>query len=66
VIGDAGLVVPEGDAAALRGALQRLIDEPALVEELGRRGRERFLGRFTQEQVARATVGVYREVLKPG
>ena len=63
MIGEAGLVFPEGDVAALRAALQRLIDEPGRRHELARRGRERFLGTYTQEQVARATVDVYRRVL---
>jgi glycosyltransferase involved in cell wall biosynthesis len=63
VIGDAGLVFPEGDVEALRAGLQRLIDDRGLREELIRKGRERFLSRFTQEQVARATVEVYRRAL---
>jgi len=63
VIGSAGLVFPEGDVGALRGCLQRLIDEPGLRAKLVRRGRERFLGTYTQEQVARATVALYRRAL---
>jgi glycosyltransferase involved in cell wall biosynthesis len=34
-----GLVVPRGDAAALEGALARLIDDPALADRLGAAGR---------------------------
>jgi hypothetical protein len=41
VIGDAGLVVPEGDAAALREAIARLLADRQLREEFGRRGRRR-------------------------
>src|SRR5437870_3359047 len=43
VIGDAGLVVPEGDATALRDAIARLLDDRELREEFGRRGRQRVL-----------------------
>ncbi len=63
VIGDAGLVTPEGDAQALAAALARLSSDPALRADLARRGRQRVLDRFTQEQVARRTVALYHEVL---
>ncbi|NPV67883.1 MAG: glycosyltransferase family 4 protein [Anaerolineae bacterium] len=63
VIGDAGLIVPEGDAPALADALRHLIDHDTLRRELARKGRERVLARFTQEQIAAQTVAVYREML---
>ncbi len=63
VIGDAGLVYPEGDVAALRAALQRLQREPALRAELAGRGRARVLEHYTQAQIARATVEVYRRLV---
>jgi glycosyltransferase involved in cell wall biosynthesis len=63
VIGDAGLVTPEGDAQALAAAIARLGADPALRAELVRRGRQRVLERFTQEQVARRTVALYHEIL---
>ncbi len=66
VIGDAGLVFPEGDAAELAGALQRLADDSALRTELGQRGRQRALERFTQRRIAEDTVGVYRQILGRG
>jgi glycosyltransferase involved in cell wall biosynthesis len=63
VIGDAGLVVREGDAMALRDGLQRLIDEPELRRSLGSRGRQRVLDHYTQARIAAETVAVYRRVL---
>jgi glycosyltransferase involved in cell wall biosynthesis len=63
VIGDAGLVVPEGKTAALAGALRRLRDDPALRAELAARGRARVLAHFTHAQVAEATVNLYRQML---
>ncbi len=64
VIADAGLIVPEGDAAALAAALRRLRDDPALRAELGAHGRARVLAHYTHTQIAAATVEVYREMIK--
>lgn len=63
VIGDAGLVFAEGDAAALREALQRLYDAPGLRAELSQRGHQRVEGHYTQARIAAATVEVYRRLL---
>lgn len=63
VIGDAGLVVPEGDPAALRGALQRLIDDAALRRSLALKGRQRVLARYAQTRIAAETVEVYRRIV---
>jgi glycosyltransferase involved in cell wall biosynthesis len=64
VIGDAGLIFPEGDVAALRAALARLMATPALRSELAGRGRARVAAHFTQAQVAAATYHVYEAILK--
>jgi glycosyltransferase involved in cell wall biosynthesis len=63
VIGDAGLIFPEGDEAALAAHLDRLRREPDRRAELGRRGRARVLDHFTQARIARATYAVYRQML---
>jgi glycosyltransferase involved in cell wall biosynthesis len=63
VIGDAGLIVPEGDAEALGAALGQLMANPTLCQQLGQRGRARALERFTQASVAAQTVDVYRQVM---
>jgi len=62
VIGDAGLTFPEGDAGALRAHLAMLMADPQLRRELGARGRQRALERYTQERIAAETVALYREV----
>src|SRR5207253_2769181 len=41
VVGDAGIIVPEGDAAALRRALETLLADPALRARLSERGQDR-------------------------
>lgn len=63
VIGDAGLVFPEGGADALCASLGRLRDDAALRARLSEKGRARVLAQFTQAQVAARTVQVYREML---
>jgi glycosyltransferase involved in cell wall biosynthesis len=63
VLGEAGLVFPEDDAAALGAALARLAADPALRAELGVAGRARVLERFSMAKVAAETVAVYRAVV---
>jgi glycosyltransferase involved in cell wall biosynthesis len=65
VIGDAGLVFAEGDVAALRAALARLVADAALRTELAERGRRRALAHFTQAAIARRHVAVYQAMLEP-
>lgn len=64
VVGEAGLLVPPGDAAALRRALVRLIDEPEAARRLGAAGRERVRERFSWRRAALETVSVYREAIR--
>lgn len=63
VIGDAGLVTPEGDPVALSGALASLAHDPARRVTLGARGRARVLAHYTHQHIAQATAQVYREIL---
>ncbi len=63
VIGDAGLVFPEGDVRALAAHLSALQRSPELRSMLGTSGRARVLERFTQARVAAETHRVYAEML---
>jgi glycosyltransferase involved in cell wall biosynthesis len=63
VIGNAGLVCPEGNAAALAGSITDLAQNPGRRAELAGRGRARALARFTHRQIAEATHRVYRLML---
>ena len=63
VIGDAGLIFPEGDSHALSEQMTRLYQDHALYQNLQKRGRARFLTHFTQEDIAHATVQVYQELM---
>ncbi len=63
VVGDAGILVPEGDTAGLANALRRLYEDTALRTELGVRGRRRVLEHYTHERIAEKTQAVYRDIL---
>lgn len=65
VIGDAGVLFPEGDAPALAAALQTLIDDDARRADMAARGRARVLAQFTQAQIAEATAMVYAAAVQP-
>jgi len=63
VIGDAGLIFPEGDADALHAHLSALAADPARRRALARLGRERVLDHFTHARIAAATGEVYRQMM---
>ncbi|MSQ26797.1 MAG: glycosyltransferase family 1 protein [Dehalococcoidia bacterium] len=63
VIGDAGLVAPEGNVDELHKALERLMGDPALRRRLAKAGRERVLQHYTQERIAQQTYQCYRQLL---
>ncbi|WP_291020893.1 glycosyltransferase [Hydrogenophaga sp.] len=60
--GDAGLKVEPANSAALAAALQRLRDDPAGAEAMGRRGRERFERLFHIDRSAARLEDIYRQV----
>lgn len=63
VIGDTGLVFPEGNVGALVQALRLLCESPDFRKELGARGCARVLKNFTHRCIAERTVGFYSEVV---
>ncbi|MHB1133606.1 MAG: glycosyltransferase [Chloroflexota bacterium] len=62
VIGEGGLVFPEGDVAALRERLASLAAAPAERRRLGALGRARVLAHYTHASLAAAYARVYRQV----
>src|SRR5207237_9291849 len=62
VVGDAGLLVPDGDVDAFARAVCSLLDDEATRSELARRGVTRAQ-RFSWETTAAATVAAYEQAL---
>ena len=65
VVGDGGILVPRGDAAALGAALTDLLDDPVRCSAVATAG-ERVADRFDWGKVIEAYLGAYREALAAG
>ena len=63
VPGRTGLLAPVGDVEVLRRCLANLIVNPGLRQQLGDRGRERYLEHFTLDRMFARTLGIYQDVL---
>jgi glycosyltransferase involved in cell wall biosynthesis len=63
VIGDAGIIVPEGNVVALHSALNRLRSDIQARKHFGMIGRRRVLEQFTQAAIAKQTVAAYHSIL---
>jgi glycosyltransferase involved in cell wall biosynthesis len=65
LVGDAGLLVDPVNVQALSQAMGRVLTDPDLRQELGRRGMEQSR-RFSWGETARRTLAVYREAVRVG
>jgi len=65
VLGDAGLVVSEGDIVGLRDKISTLSQNPDLQQSLRELGIQRVRQYFSQSQVAALLSAFYQEVLNP-
>lgn len=63
VVGDAGIIVPEGDAERLAAVLAELVGDPGRRAELGRRGMERVRTEFALPEIARRHLAFFDTVL---
>jgi glycosyltransferase involved in cell wall biosynthesis len=63
VVGEAGVLFPEGDVSALRGVLAELRENREWAERLGRKGRDRVLQLFSSEKIAARTLELYQLLL---
>ncbi|CUU53853.1 starch synthase [Parafrankia irregularis] len=65
--GSTGLLVPPDDPAALAGAVNEVLADPARAAAMGRAGRERAVAEFGWAAVAERTARLYAEVAaRPG
>ena len=62
--GQDGWLVPSNDPGAIVIALERWINSPALVRQMGKSGRQRVLQRYTQARIADVVEGVYLRTLR--
>ena len=61
---DAGIVVPQGDDAAMARAIRSLMDDPARGELMGANGRRLILERFTRERTAADCLALLEECVR--
>lgn len=61
--GITGFTIPPDDPDALRSAIVRILDTPALRERMGQAARARFDRHFTRDRMVEETSGLYTQVL---
>ncbi|MFH2133518.1 MAG: glycosyltransferase family 4 protein [bacterium] len=64
VVGEAGLLVPPGNASALANAMTDLLENAEKRDRLGAAGRERILEKFSWDVAARQMTQYYYKVLQ--
>jgi glycosyltransferase involved in cell wall biosynthesis len=64
VVDDAGLTFPAGDAQALAECMQKVLQDPSIIESLGQKARDRALRCFLQEPMIEGHLRVYRETFE--
>jgi len=62
--GDNGLLIPPRDAAALAGALERLLADPALAQRLGANARNHVRAHFSLDRLGREINEIYGELVE--
>lgn len=62
--GETGFLVAPGDCGALADRVRRLLREPALAADMGRRGQARALGEFSVERMVSKLDELYRSLVK--
>jgi glycosyltransferase involved in cell wall biosynthesis len=61
--GKTGILVPPRDAAAIAGAVDRLLRDPRMADRLGAAGRRRAEERFSLNAMVRATESLYVDLV---
>ena len=63
VIDNAGLVFPEGDFSALTSCLIQLLNDPILQQDIGYKGYEKVMLRYTNQALAQEQLTFYQELI---
>jgi L-malate glycosyltransferase len=63
VIGDAGLVFPEGDAQALTNCLLQLMENPDFAQNIGEIGYQKAMVKYTNKALAKQQFEFYQELI---
>lgn len=63
VIGDAGLIFPEGNVEELANCLQQLIDNPDLTENIAQMGYAKAMAQYTNTALAKQQLEFYQELV---
>ncbi|MBO3459815.1 hormogonium polysaccharide biosynthesis glycosyltransferase HpsO [Aetokthonos hydrillicola Thurmond2011] len=63
VIGQTGLVFPEGDAQALANCLAQLMEKSELAQTLGEMGYQRVMSKYTNKALAKQQLDFYKELI---
>lgn len=63
VIGDTGMVFPEGNVEALANCLIQLMDNPELAHDLGQLGYAKAMSQYTNKALAKQQLEFYQELI---
>jgi glycogen synthase len=63
VVGDAGLKFAPGDADGLAACMRKVLEDPALIDALGNKARQRARLYFAKERMIEEHAKVYRHIL---
>ncbi|KOP26946.1 glycosyl transferase family 1 [Hapalosiphon sp. MRB220] len=63
VIGDAGLIFPEGNAQILADCILKFIEKPDFAQTLGEMGYQKAMSQYTNKALAKQQLEFYREII---
>jgi L-malate glycosyltransferase len=64
VIGETGLIFPEGDVKALADCILQLIEKPELAKKFGEMGYQKAMSQYTNKALAKQQLEFYKELKK--
>jgi glycosyltransferase involved in cell wall biosynthesis len=66
VVGEAGLKCIAGDSSSLADCMKRVLDQPEIVQRMGKAARARALALFRQDNMVDAYLRLYQDVTRSG